>query len=62
MSENRQRELEKDMHKIEEEKVVVESPEIADAMQDHGVELFIDEEQGAVADGLGFACPCSSVD
>lgn len=60
MSEKKMVALEKDMYKIEDGKVVIESPELANAMLEHGVELFIDEEQGAVADGLGFACPCVS--
>lgn len=58
MSEKKMVPLEKDMYKIEEGKVVIESPELANAIQEQGVDLFIDEEQALVAEGIGFACPC----
>lgn len=51
--------LEREHYSVKDGKVVIESEELANAIQEKGLDLFIDEEQAAVvADGIGFACPC----
>ncbi|MDU1413611.1 MAG: hypothetical protein E6929_12425 [Clostridium sp.] len=50
--------LDKEMYKIEDGKVVITSDELARAIQDESIELFVDEEQAASLGGIGFACPC----
>jgi hypothetical protein len=40
--------IEKDMYKVEDGKVYIESAELANAIQNEGLELFVDEEAAAI--------------
>lgn len=50
--------LGKEMYKVEDGKVVITSDELANAIQNEGLELFVDEEAGAVADVFGHCFGC----
>jgi len=41
--------LSKEMYKVEDGKVYIQSEELANAIQNEGLELFVDEEAGIVA-------------
>ncbi len=40
--------LGKDMYKVEDGKVVITSEELANAIQNEGIDLFVDEEAAAI--------------
>ena len=44
--------VEKEMYKVEGGRVYIESAELANAIQNEGLDLFVDEE----ANGWGFGC------
>lgn len=49
--------VKKDLLKVEDGKVYIESEELANAIQNEGLELFVDEEAGMSADvASGIAC------
>jgi hypothetical protein len=50
----------KEMYKVEGGKVYIESEELANAIQNEGLDLFVDEEAGMAAIQAYAAC-CSSV-
>ncbi len=43
--------LGKDMYKVEDGKVVITSEELANAIQNEGLDLFVDEEAAAIQAG-----------
>lgn len=45
--------LGKDMYKVEGGKVYIESQELANAIQNEGIDLFVDEEAGMLTDKNG---------
>lgn len=45
--------LGKDMYKVEDGKVVITSEELANAIQNEGLDLFVDEEAGALGSSNG---------
>ena len=40
--------IEKDMYKVEDGKIYIESAELANAIQNEGLDLFVDEEAAAL--------------
>jgi len=49
--------LNKEMYKVEGGRVYIESEELANAIQNEGLDLFVDEEAGAASQGVcGWSC------
>ena len=46
--------LNKEMYKVEGGRVYIESEELANAIQNEGLDLFVDEEAGATSQGICF--------
>lgn len=48
--------LGKEMYKVVDGKVVIESEELANALQNEGLDLFVDEEAAALINNGGVSC------
>lgn len=49
--------LGKEMYKVEDGKVIITSDELANAIQNEGLDLFVDEEAASLGDRYGW-CHC----